>query len=287
MITKTSIRFFNNKPVRARWDDSTESWWYAATDLITAFTESNNPRIYWNATKKRNPELLSLCRQLKLTAEDGKRYATDCLNEEGIRQLLFVLPTKKQKPVMDWIRGFSDPIDEQSKRKAYDLYENSILGEVEVGTIKGLQQIHAYLFDGMYDFAGKIRDKNISKGGFAFANCNYFEDIFARFNAMPDSDADKIIDKYIELNIIHPFMEGNGRATRIWLDVLFKQRIQKCVDWQLIDKKEYLDAMEKSPVDSSRIKTLITEALTDRVNDREVFLKGIDYSYYYEEVDDE
>ena len=108
-----------------------------------------------------------------------------------------------------------------------------------------------------------------------------------RFNAMPDSNADEIIDKYIELNIIHPFMEGNGRATRIWLDVLFKQRIQKCVDWQLIDKKEYLDAMEKSPVDSSRIKTLIMEALTDRVNDREVFLKGIDYSYYYEEVDDE
>ena len=186
---------------------------------------------------------------------------------------------------MDWIREFSNPIDEQSKRKAYDLYENSILDEVEVGTIKGLQQIHAYLFEGLYDFAGRIRDKNISKGGFAFANCNYFEDIIARFNAMPDSDTDEIIDKYVELNIIHPFMEGNGRATRIWLDVLLKQRIQKCVDWQLIDKKDYLNAMEKSPVDSSHIKTLIIGALTDRVNDREIFLKGIDYSYYYEEVD--
>ena len=229
--------------------------------------------------------MFSLCRQLKLTAEDGKRYATDCLNEEGVRQLLFVLPIKRQKAVMDWIREFSNPIDEQSKRKAYDLYENSILDEVEVGTIKGLQQIHAYLFEGLYDFAGRIRDKNISKGGFAFANCNYFEDIIARFNAMPDSDTDEIIDKYVELNIIHPFMEGNGRATRIWLDVLLKQRIQKCVDWQLIDKKDYLNAMEKSPVDSSHIKTLIIGALTDRVNDREIFLKGIDYSYYYEEVD--
>ena len=215
MITKTSIRFFNNKPVRARWDDRAESWWYAATDLITAFTASTNPRIYWNATKKRNPELFSFCRQLKLTADDGKRYATDCLNEEGVRQLIFVLPIKRQKQVMNWIRGFSDPVDEQSKRKAYELYENSILDEVEIGTIKGLRQIHAYLFEGLYDFAGRIRNKNISKGGFAFANCMCFDTIFAEIEKMPDEDADRIVDKYVELNIAHPLMEGNGRAMRI------------------------------------------------------------------------
>ena len=287
MKTKTSIRFFNTVPVRARWDEETSSWWYAATDLIAAFTQSRNPRIYWNTLKNRNSELSAFCRQLKITASDGKRYRTDCLNEEGVRQLLFVLPIKNSGNVRDWLNGFSDPIDEQSKRKAYELYENSILDEIVPGTIEGLQQIHAYLFEGLYDFAGRIRDKNISKGGFSFANCTYFEDIFARFNAMPDSNTDEIIDKYVELNIIHPFMEGNGRATRIWLDLLFKTRIQKCVDWQLIDKKEYLNAMERSPLDPSLIKVLITEALTDHIDDREIFLKGIDYSYYYEEVDDE
>ena len=285
MKTKTSIRFFNKIPVRARWDDQTSSWWYAATDLISAFVESNNPRVYWNTTKKRNPELAAFCRQLKLTAEDGKRYNTDCLNENGVKELLLILPVKKQKHVLDWIKGLSDPIDEQSKRKAYELYENSILDEVEMGTIKGLKQIHGYLFEGLYEFAGKVRDKNVSKGGFAFANCSYFNEIFANIESMPDSTEDEILNKYIEMNIVHPFMEGNGRATRIWLDMLLKERIGKCVDWQLIDKQDYLDAMEISPMDSTRIKELISGALTDRIDDREIFIKGIDCSYYYEEIE--
>ena len=137
----------------------------------------------------------------------------------------------------------------------------------------------------IYDFAGKIRDKNISKGGFVFANCAYFDEIFQRIEAMPDSEVDEILDKYIEMNIAHPFMEGNGRATRIWLDVLLKDRIHKCVNWQLIDKKEYLSAMEKSPIDPSKTKSLIIGALTEQINDRDIYLKGIDYSYYYEEID--
>lgn len=284
MKTKTSIRFFNNTPVRARWDKQDMCWWYAATDLISAFTESSNPRIYWNTIKRRNPELSAICRQLKITASDGKSYDTDCLKEDGIRQLIYILPIRRHGVILNWIKGFSDPIDEQSKRKAYELYENTILDTIEVGTIDGLKQIHAYLFEGLYDFAGKIRDKNISKGGFTFANCTYFKEIFERFESMPDSDVNEIIDKYVELNIIHPFMEGNGRATRIWLDALLKKRVQKCVDWQLIDKKEYLSAMEKSPTDPRLIRGLITRALTEEVDDREMFLKGIDYSYYYEEL---
>jgi len=286
MTTKTSIRFFNKVPVRARWDEETTSWWYAATDLVLAFTDSKNPRIYWNALKTRNEELYAVCRQLKLTASDGKRYNTDCLNQNGVKQLLFRIPAKNRKSYIDWLEGLSDPVDEQSKRKAYELYENSILDDIEVGTIKGLQQIHAYLFEGLYDFAGKIRDKNISKGNFLFANCAYFDEIFARLEKMPDRTVDEIIDKYVDMNIIHPFMEGNGRATRIWLDQLLRTRVRKCVDWQLIDKKQYLDAMEKSPVDATDIRTLIKGALTDKVDDREIFLKGIDYSYYYEEVAD-
>ena len=180
----------------------------------------------------------------------------------------------------------SDPIDEQSKKKAYELYENSILQTTEVGTVKGLQQIHAYLFEGLFDFAGKIRTKNISKNGFVFANCMFFEEIFKQIENMPDSNVNEIIDKYVEMNIAHPFMEGNGRATRIWLDCLLKAKVGKCVDWQLINKKDYLSAMEKSPSDSAPIKELVKSALTDKIDDREIFMKGIDYSYYYETIED-
>ena len=182
--------------------------------------------------------------------------------------------------------GMADPVDEQSKRNAYELFENSILDSAEPGTVKSLQQIHAFLFGGLYDFAGHIRSQNISKGGFVFANCLFFDQIFRNIEAMPDQTAEEIIDKYVEMNIAHPFMEGNGRATRIWLDQLLKARIGKCIDWQQIEKKAYLAAMEKSPYNASDIKQLLLPALTDKTDDREVFMKGIDYSYYYETIDD-
>lgn len=287
MQTKTSIRFFNKKAVRARWDDTTDSWWYAATDIIDALEISSNSRIYWNTFKKRHSELLPFCRQLKLTAQDQKKYSTDCINQDGIDLLLMLLPAKSKVLFWDWIKGMNDPINERSKKKAYELYENSILYDIEVGTIKGLQQIHAFLFEGLYDFAGKIRNKNISKKGFAFANCMYFDSVFEQIERMSENTIDEIIDKYIEMNIAHPFMEGNGRATRIWLDCILKLRLKKCVDWKKIDKKEYLSAMEKSPIDSKPIKKLIINALTERITDREVFMKGIDYSYYYETDDEE
>lgn len=286
MITKTSIRFYNSVPVRARWSDDDKTWWYAATDVIQALTQSKNARRYWNTFKTRHVELSSFCRQLKLTATDGKHYDTDCLNQNGINRLLLLLPAKSKIQFSDWILGMNDPIDEQSKRNAYELYENSILETTEVGTVKGLQQIHAFLFGGLYDFAGQIRTKNISKGGFAFANCMYLGKTFCQIESMPENSFDEIIDKYIEMNIAHPFMEGNGRATRIWLDQLLKTRINKCIDWQQIDKKDYLNAMEKSPFDANPIKKLLESAITDRIHDREIFMKGIDYSYYYETIDE-
>lgn len=272
--------------VRARWDDETNSWWYSAKDIIAAIVKSKNSRRYWNTFKKRNPELSLFCRQLKLTASDGKKYDSDCLNQKGINTLILLLPAKERKQIQYWITGMSDPIDNQSKLKAYELFESSILDNIEVGTIKGLQQIHAYLFEGLYDFAGQIRTRNISKGGFMFANYLYFEEIFQQIENMPDSNIDEIIDKYIEMNIAHPFMEGNGRAMRIWLDMLLKKRLEQCVDWQLIDKKDYLNAMEKSPTHDEHIHKLIKNTLTQKIDDRELFMKGIDYSYYYESVDD-
>lgn len=287
MITKTSIRYFNSVPVRARWSDDDKTWWYAATDVIQALTQSKSARKYWNTFKTRNIEMSSFCRQLKLTAVDGKQYDTDCLNQNGINRLLLLLPTKNRGQFANWIMGMNDPIDEQSKRNAYELYENTILDISEVGTVKGLQQIHGFLFGGLYEFAGQLRTKNISKGGFTFANYQYFDEILKQIESMPENSENEIIDKYIEMNIAHPFMEGNGRAMRIWLDQMLKTRVSICIDWQQINKKDYLNAMEKSPFDSAPIKELLKSALTDRVNDREIFMKGIDYSYYYETIDDE
>lgn len=286
MATKTSIRYFNKKPVRSRWDEESSSWFVCAIDLIAAVVETSNPRIYWYTIKTRNSELLANCKQLKMTASDGKTYDTDCLSIKGLDVLLDILPRKRRSILKEWLKGNNDPLDEQSKKKAYDLITSGVIYDIEVGTTRGLQQIHSYLFDGLYDFAGKIRDKNISKGGFMFANALYLPSILNDIDKMPENTIEQIVDKYVEMNIAHPFMEGNGRATRIWLDQILIRSLKKCVDWSKIDKKEYLDAMSISLSSSKQIFMLIKNALTSDFENRELIIKGIDYSYYYEEIDD-
>ena len=285
MKEKTSIRYFNNKPVRSRWDNDSSSWLVCAIDLIDAVVETSNPRIYWYAIKRRNIELSTNCKQLKMTASDGKSYETDCLTIEGVDYLLDILPRNQRLVLKEWLKGNNDPLDEQSKRKAYELIESGIINDIEVGTTKGLQQIHSFLFDGLYPFAGKIRNKNISKGGFMFANALYLPEILKQIDEMSEETIKEIVDKYVEMNIAHPFMEGNGRATRIWLDQILIRSLKKCVDWSKIDKKDYLEAMKYSPNDSSKIFKLVSESLTDDFQNRELIIKGIDYSYYYEEIE--
>ena len=285
MKQKTSIRFFNNVPIRAIWDEESLSWWYSAVDLINAITNSTNSRRYWNTLKSRNNYLKEFIKVCKLTSRDGKRYLTDIIDEEGIKQVLLLIRYKNNDALAKWLKGLMNPLDEQSKEKAYELLESHILDDIEVGTTKGLQQIHAYIFGGLYGFAGKIREKNISKGGFIFANAIYLEETLKQIDNMKEDTLENIIAKYVEMNIAHPFMEGNGRSTRIWLDLILKKNLKVCVDWSKINKKDYLEAMEKSYTSSEKICLLIKGALTDKVNDRELFLKGIDYSYYYEEVD--
>lgn len=177
-------------------------------------------------------------------------------------------------------------IDEISKQRAVKLFNSTELSSFEVGTTKGLQQIHEYLFEGLYDFAGKIRDKNISKDNFRFANSLYLTEILAKIEAMSESTFEEIIIKYAEMNIAHLFMEGNGRSARIWLDLILKKRIGKCIDWQKIDKNDYFSAVIRSHVNDLELRELLRGALTDKIDDREVFMKGIEQSYYYEETDD-
>lgn len=178
-------------------------------------------------------------------------------------------------------------IDEEllSKRRAIELWDKGLINNFEVGTYKGLQDIHAFLFQDIFDFAGKTRDVNLSKGNFRFANLLYLESNLAIIERMPEGSFDEIIEKYVEMNVAHPFREGNGRATRIWLDLMLKKNLNKCIDWTMVDRADYLSAMERSPVNSLEIKHLLKNALTDRVDDRGVYLRGIQQSYVYEDLD--
>ena len=173
-------------------------------------------------------------------------------------------------------------IDEIGLTNAKKLFETGDINNIEVGTLKGLQDIHKYLFDGLYDFAGQIRTKNISKGNFRFANSLYLKEILIKIEQMPEDTFENIIKKYVETNIAHPFMEGNGRATRIWLDMILKKNLKKVIDWQTVDKYLYLQAMERSPINDLELRFLLQAALTDKINDRELIFKGIEQSYYYE-----
>ena len=222
------------------------------------------------------------CKQLKLKARDGKYYNTDVVDEQGLNTVIALIPSKKSEVFARWMKNMETSLDEKSKQKAYELFESGFIDNIEVGTPKGLQQIHGYIFGGLYDFAGQIRTLNIAKGGFAFAPALYLDGALAHIEKMAESTLEEIVKKYVEMNVAHPFMEGNGRSTRIWLDLILKKNLKKCVDWSLIDKKDYLAAMRESVDDSSEIYELIKKALTDDIHNREIIMEGIDYSYYYE-----
>lgn len=289
---RISIRFFNDHEVRAVWDDENSKWWFSVLDVIGAINGQDDyqkTRNYWKylktKLKKEGNEVVSATNRLKLYAPDGKRRLTDALDGEGVTLLAKAIKNAKATSFLDWFLYSDSTIDGQSKKKAYQLFESGILQTIEPGSVKCLQQIHAYLFGGLYDFAGQIRTKNISKGGFTFANCMYFPETLQTIERMPETTFDEIMDKYIEMNVAHPFMEGNGRSTRIWLDLMLKRSLRRCVDWSQINKNDYLAAMRESVSDGTHIKALVKNALTDRINDREMFMKGIDYSYYYEQND--
>ena len=290
MTTKISIRFYKDYKVRAIWDEEHNQWWFSVLDVVGAIKEQDDHeknRNYWKylkaKLKKEQSEVVSDTTQLKLAAADGKRYNTDVISLSGVEKLAKAIPNSQAMAFLDWFKYSENTIDGQSRKKAYTLWESNLVSSRDVGKVKSLQQIHAYLFGGLYDFAGKIRTKTIAKGNTLFCLAEHLHSYLKTVEQMPETTFDQIVDKYVEMNAAHPFMEGNGRSTRIWLDLIFKKRLKLCVDWSKIDKQEYLDAMIASHTDSSEIRILLKQALTDRINDREIFMKGIDYSYYYEQ----
>ena len=289
-MSKFSIRFYNDREVRAVWDEETSKWWFSATDIVRAINDEEDYKKagnYWRWLKKKlttdGIQLVSVSHDFKFTAPDGKMRAADALDSEAVQTLAKHYPNNRANAFLDWFVYSDNSIDGQSKKKAYTLVESGLLDSMKPGTVECLQQIHAYLFGGLYDFAGQIRTKTISKGGTLFCRAEYLKQNLANIEQMPQNAFEEIVDKYVEMNMAHPFMEGNGRSTRIWLDLIFKKQLKVCVDWSKIDKKDYLEAMHQSTTDASRIKALLQGALTDKIDDREIFMKGIDYSYYYEE----
>ena len=289
-MSKKSIRFFNDRKVRAVWDDEHNKWWFSATDIVRAINDEEDyvkASNYWRWLKKKfntdGIQLVSVTHDFKFEAPDGKLRKADALDAEGVQTLATHYPNNRANTFLNWFTYSDNSIDGQSKKKAYTLIESGLLDSMEPGTVKCLQKIHAYLFGGLYDFAGQIRTKTIWKDGTLFCRAEYLMQNLRLIEQMPDTSFDEIVNKYVEMNVAHPFMEGNGRSTRIWLDLIFKKHLKLCVDWSKIDKKQYLKAMRRSTTDSTHIKTLLKGAMTDKIDDREIFMKGIDYSYYYEQ----
>ena len=289
-MNKVSIRFFDDREVRAIWDEENSKWRFSVLDIIAVLRNQddyNKNRNYWKylkaKLKKENSQVVSATTQLKFLAPDGKLRFADMLDYEGIIALGKTFPGTIANRFIEWFTYSPESIDGKSKTKAYALFETSFVDSIEVGTTKGLQQIHAYIFGGLYDFAGQIRTKNIAKGGYRFAFVQYLNSTLLEIDNMPETNLDEIVEKYVAMNKAHPFMEGNGRSTRIWLDLILKKQLKKCVDWSRISKTNYMNAMIISSVDSSVLHAQLKTAITSDINSREMYMKGIDYSYYYEE----
>ncbi|MDR1608370.1 MAG: Fic family protein [Deltaproteobacteria bacterium] len=289
-MNEISIRFFDDKEVRAVWDDEDSKWWFSVTDFVGVLSQTPRPRNYWHVPryrlKKAKSQVLLNCKRFKFMASDNKPRWTDCLTNDGLIALAKEFPGKEPNRFIERLTRGDETIDDQSEAKAYAIFGSSLFETIEVGTVKGLRQIHAYLFGGLYDFAGQIRTLDIAKGFFQFADARFLPETLASIERMPESSFEEIVAKYVEMNVGHPFMEGNGRSARIWLDLILKKNLKLQVDWSLIGKKDYMAAMRESVTNSTRIKALTQAALTDKINDREVFIRGVSQSYYYEEEDD-
>lgn len=282
MSSITPIKILNGKKVRIVWSESSSTFLYSATDLVLAFTSSKNPRIYWNAIKRRHPEIKRYCFLAKLRAADNKLYNSDLLNYEGINELVFILKHPNRKFLISWLKGENGSIDEQAIKRAQDLYDINILNTDEIGTFLGLRKIHAYLFDGLYPNVGKVRNKNVPKGNIEFANYTFLKQILIHIDNMSSGNFNEIVEKYVEMNIAHPFLDGCEQSMRLWLDMILKIKLGKCINWAKIRKEDYLEAMAESPYNDSQIKNVFKRGLSNKILDKNLFQISLNSSFFYE-----
>ena len=245
-MSKKSIRFFNDREVRAVWDEEHSKWWFSATDIVRAINDEEDyvkAGNYWRWLKKKlntdGIQLVSVTHDFKFQAPDGKQRFADAFDSECVQTIARHYPNNRANAFLSWFTYSDNSIDGQSKKKAYTLIESGLLDSMSPGTVECLRQIHAYIFGGLYDFAGQIRTKTIWKDGTLFCRAEYLMKNLSIIENMPETTFEEIVNKYVEMNVAHPFMEGNGRSTRIWLDLIFKKQLKLCVDWSKIDKKDY------------------------------------------------
>lgn len=282
MKASCPVKILNGKTVRIVWSEPASTFLYSATDLVLAFANSKNPRIYWNAIKRRHPEIRKYCSQAKLLAADEKQYKSDVLTCDGINELVLILKHPNRRYLIDWIRGSNEPVNEQAKKRAYDLFGTNILKTDEIGTFIGLRKIHAYLFDGLYKNVGRVRTKNVVKNGVEYANYTFLKQILTHIDSMSSNTFDEIVEKYVEMNIAYPFLDGCEQSMRIWLDQMLKNKLEKCINWAKVKREDYLEAMKESPYNDSQIKKVLKRAISIKILDKNVYQTGLDSSFFYE-----
>ncbi len=277
-----SLRFFEDVKVRGIWNEEDSKWWFYAVDIVEALTKCEKPRVRWGQLKRTVPAITHHCKPIKIK-ENGKTLTTELINPSGVNGLMVLLATPYREDFVYWFSNIDRSLSELSKQQAYELFESGAVWNYEVGTAAGLKLIHAYLFGGLLDDAGEIRTEDLVKGGYLFAMHENLKKLLIQNDKMPERTFEEIAAKYVRMNLIHPFKQGNGRSMRIWLDLMLKKNLGQCVDWSRVDKRAYLAAMKKSSSDPEDAYALLKEALTDKFEDPEFFLRGIDYSYYFDE----
>jgi len=276
-------RVFLGNKIRAVWDTNDNKWWYSAFDIVLSITNSINPRIYWNALKRRHSELNTYCRQLKIYAEDGKQYNSDVIDEAGIKRLRFIIRFPDNENYEEWITTSFKSIKEQAKEKAYQLYKNDLLSDFEVGKLISLKKIHSFLFESLIDNAGTTRvDGNINDE-LEFSIDDMLMDILIDIVFIPDDSFENIVSKFIQMTNVKPFDKCNGPAIRLWFDLIMRNKLYQCIDWTKIDKVTYNEAILKSSYDDKDLINILQNALSDRADSKDLFINGINASFDLED----
>ena len=273
------VRYKNDRPIRFAWDDDTEKWWMCATDAAKALTDTSNPRVYWATVKRRNPDLFANCKQLKFIAADGKMYNMDVIDNARLDALNAVVHSTRRDEFLKYLASVESSDDKKVRERAYELFNDETSGAFDVGNVRGLQQLHSFLFEGIIEDAGQIRTDETDNITTVYTSLKFLPKTLDRIDRMTERSLNEIISKYVEMNTAHPFMSGNGRSIRLWFDMIIKKRLQRRIDWTRINTREFIKATDEGAIEETTLLRLVKEALTDRLDDRNFYKRCIDSSF--------